>query len=131
MSDSYDMLEDMMERQKASQEYRGFAFPMDGVTAAEYIKTQTLHCIDELCEMLHEVKGYKEWKRYDFSDEADNCAKRLAARGELVDAFHFFMNVALALNISPADLYRAYMTKSRVNYARLANKDEYKKDTEV
>ena len=59
------MLEDIMTAQKLAQEYRGFEFPMNGPDAAQYIKTQTLHCIDELCEMLHEIKGYKEWKKYE------------------------------------------------------------------
>lgn len=130
MAEQYDMLEDIMTTQKLAQEFRGFKFPMEGPDAAQYIKTQTLHCIDELCEMLHEIKGYKEWKKYDFSDAEDNRSKRILAKEELVDAFHFFLNIAIALNISPADLYRAYMAKSHINYSRLTNTAEYKKDTE-
>ena len=109
-------LQDAFEVQKSSQVERGFNFPMTGETRAAYIKTQTLHCIDELCEMLHEVKGYKEWKRYDYTDEATNVTADVKATEELVDAFHFFMNIALA--------------KQQINEERLMNTAEYKKDTE-
>ena len=47
MAEQYDMLEDIMTKQKLAQEFRGFKFPMEGPDAAQYIKTQTLHCIDE------------------------------------------------------------------------------------
>lgn len=129
--DEKDILTSMLDMQRKSQEFRGFAFPMEGHTAAEYIKTHTLHCIDELCEMLHEVKGYKEWKVYDFSNEADNEMKKLLAKEELVDAVHFLMNIMLALGMSAKELYAMYATKSAVNYARLADTTNYKKDTEA
>ena len=67
---AFDMLNEIFNVQKASQEERGYTFPMEGEDAAKYIKTQSLHCIDELCEMLHEVKGYKEWKVYDYVSKA-------------------------------------------------------------
>lgn len=126
-----DKLESMFDMQKESQEYRGFAFPMEGMTAAEYIKVQTLHCIDELCEMLHDIKGYKEWKVYDFNDTIDNFVKKSCAKGELVDALHFLLNIALALGITADELHAAYKAKNKINYQRLEDKEHYKKDTEV
>lgn len=126
-----DKLESMLDMQKESQEYRGFAFPMEGITAAEYIKTQTLHCIDELCEMLHEVKGYKEWKVYDFNDTIDNYVKKTFAKGELIDAVHFLLNIALALGMTADELYASYTAKNKINYERLEDSERYKKDTEV
>lgn len=123
-------LQDAFEVQKSSQVERGFNFPMTGETRAAYIKTQTLHCIDELCEMLHEVKGYKEWKRYDYTDEATNATADVKATEELVDAFHFFMNIALALGISAEYLLAGYAAKQQINEERLMNTAEYKKDTE-
>lgn len=126
-----DKLESMFDMQKESQEHRGFAFPMVGITAADYIKTHTLHCIDELCEMLHEVKGYKEWKVYDFNDSVDNYVKKTLAKGELVDAVHFLLNIALALGMTADELYEAYTAKSKINYQRLEDTEHYKKDTEV
>lgn len=123
-------LQDAFEMQKNSQIHRGFSFPMEGEARAAYIKTQTLHCIDELCEMLHEVKGYKEWKRYDYTDEATNVTADAKATEELVDAFHFFMNIALALGISAEDLLAGYAAKQQINEERLMNTAEYKKDTE-
>lgn len=128
--EQYDMLADLFARQKASQEARGYQFPMEGQNAADYIKSHTLHCVDELMEMLHEVKGYKEWKVYDFGDAADNKVQRVKAKEELVDAVHFLINVALALNISAADLYLAYKNKEQVNYNRLKDTRNYKKDVE-
>lgn len=130
MSESFDMLEEIMEKQRAAQEFRGFKFPMAGPEKAAYIKTQTLHCIDELCEMLHEIKGYKEWKVYDYDNILTNVTSNIKAKEELVDALHFFLNIAIALGISPADLYRGYMDKSKINYTRLEDRSSYKKDTE-
>ncbi len=123
-------LQDAFEMQLNSQVERGFNFPMTGEARAAYIKTQTLHCIDELCEMLHEVKGYKEWKRYDYADEDTNTIADMKATEELVDAFHFFMNIALALGITADDLLSGYATKQQINEERLLNTAEYKKDTE-
>jgi dimeric dUTPase (all-alpha-NTP-PPase superfamily) len=128
--EQYDMLADLFARQKAAQEARGYQFPMEGQNAADYIKSHTLHCVDELMEMLHEVKGYKEWKVYDFDDTIDNKVQRTKAKKELVDAVHFLINVALALNISAADLYLAYKNKEQINYNRLKDTRNYKKDTE-
>lgn len=128
--EQFDMLADLFARQKASQEARGYQFPMEGQNAADYIKSHTLHCVDELMEMLHEVKGYKEWKVYDFGDAVDNKVQRAKAKEELVDAVHFLINVALALNISAADLYLAYKNKEQINYTRLKDTRNYKKDTE-
>ena len=130
MEEKFDMLEEILNTQKAAQEYRGFAFPMEGMPAAEYIKTHTLHCIDELCEMLHEIKGYKEWKRYDFSDAASNAECSKHAKEELIDAIHFMLNIAIALGMSAKDIHGAFMEKSRINYMRLENA-AYKKDTEA
>lgn len=123
-------LQDAFEMQLNSQVERGFNFPMTGEARATYIKTQTLHCIDELCEMLHEVKGYKEWKRYDYADEDTNTIADMKATEELVDAFHFFMNIALALGITADNLLSGYATKQQINEERLLNTAEYKKDTE-
>ena len=128
--EQFDMLADLFARQKAAQEARGYQFPMEGQNAADYIKSHTLHCVDELMEMLHEVKGYKEWKVYDFEDAVDNKMQRTKAKEELVDAVHFLINVALALNISAADLYLAYKNKEQINYNRLKDTTNYKKDTE-
>lgn len=125
-----ESLHDAFEMQKNSQIDRGFSFPMDGEKRAAYIKTQTLHCIDELCEMLHEVKGYKEWKRYDYKDERTNTIADMKATAELVDAFHFFMNIALALGMSADDLLVGYAAKQQINKERLMLKSIYKKDTE-
>ena len=123
-------LQDAFEMQLNSQIERGFNFPMTGEARAVYIKTQTLHCIDELCEMLHEVKGYKEWKRYDYADKDTNTIADMKATEELVDAFHFFMNIALALGITADALLSGYATKQQINEERLLNTAEYKKDTE-
>ena len=128
--EQFDMLADLFARQKAAQEARGYQFPMEGQNAADYIKSHTLHCVDELMEMLHEVKGYKEWKVYDFENAVDNKMQRTKAKEELVDAVHFLINVALALNISAADLYLAYKNKEQINYNRLKDTTNYKKDTE-
>lgn len=127
---SKDMLVDIFERQKAAQVDRGFSFPMSGEQRANYIKLHALHCIDEMCEMLHEVKGYKEWKRYDYADEFTNKIEHNKVIDEMADVLHFFVNVALGLGISAEDLHEAYLNKHRVNKLRLEDIDNYKRDME-
>lgn len=124
------MLQDIFAAQYAAQKYRGFSFPMKDKQRAEYIKSQTLHCIDELCEMLHEIKGYKEWKLYDYDNNISNKRMDDNAKEELADALHFFVNIAIGLGITAEDLHAAYAEKQRVNYARLNDKANYKLDTE-
>lgn len=69
------------------------------------------HAIDsELQEFMDEI-GWKPWatsRHINFE----------AAQGELVDAFHFFMNLCMAVNMTPEMLFEKYKAKRLKNIKR-------------
>lgn len=123
-----DKLSMMITVQALAQDARGFDFEKMSIEdKATYIKRQTLHCIDELCEMLHEIPFYKEWKRY---DEVNISGMLPKAKEELIDAIHFIINIALGLGMSVDDIYIQFMRKNNENMRRLADTINYKLDCE-
>lgn len=78
--------------------------------AIEFITWNVLALTDELHELLGEV-GWKPWA-------TSKHVNLTAARGELIDAFHFFMNLALVLNMDASDLFLGYMKKHEKNIER-------------
>jgi len=89
--------------------------PLEELTGEEFkdaMRTHTLALLDEVHEVLRET-SWKPWKR---GDGTDFNAK--AAREEMVDAFHFFMNVMLLLGIDWDDLLLGYEEKRAENVAR-------------
>lgn len=125
---SINKLSMMITVQALAQDARGFDFEsMSMEDKSAYIKRQTLHCIDELCEMLHEIPFYKEWKKYDDEGIPSMLSK---AKEELIDAIHFIINIALGLGMSVDDIYSQFMHKNNENMRRLADTINYKLDCE-
>jgi hypothetical protein len=75
-----------------------------------YMKDMVLALVDELHEFLGEI-GWKPWATSRHINEA-------AAQGELVDAFHFFLNLCLAVNMTADGLHEKYVQKRTVNVVR-------------
>lgn len=78
----------------------------------KFLKDMVYALEDELHEMMNEV-GWKPWatSRHIHEDPA---------RSELVDAWHFFMNLMLVLGVTPEALEEAYFTKRALNAKRQA-----------
>jgi hypothetical protein len=76
------------------------------------IRDNVLACTDELHEALAE-SGWKPWA-------SSNHLNTDAFRAELVDAWHFFMNLMLHSGMTADDLYQGYVTKNRKNILRQA-----------
>lgn len=76
----------------------------------QFIKDMTLALEDELHEFLGEV-GWKPWATSRHVNEEE-------AKGELVDAFHFFMNLCMAIHMSPDELFKKYLAKRKRNEER-------------
>ena len=74
------------------------------------IRENTLALIDELMEAIAET-GWKPWA-------SSNHINRAAWRGELVDAWHFFMNLMALGNMSLDDLEKGYYEKRAKNAQR-------------
>lgn len=77
----------------------------------QYIKDMMLATEDELHEALRETP----WKPWSSSEAFD----REAYKGELVDAWHFFMNLLIAANISAEEFFTAYLRKNGINHGRI------------
>lgn len=76
----------------------------------QFIKDMTLALEDELHELLGEV-GWKPWATSRHVNEE-------AAKGELVDAFHFFMNLCMVVHMTPTELFDKYIEKRQRNARR-------------
>jgi hypothetical protein len=79
------------------------------------IRDNVLACTDELHEAMNE-SGWKPWA-------TSNHLNREAFKSELVDAWHFFMNLMLHSGMTADDLYRGYIAKNAKNIQRQA--DDY------
>ncbi|AYN55899.2 deoxyuridine triphosphatase [Microbacterium phage Coltrane] len=84
--------------------------PENPEAAIEFIRWNVLALTDELHELLAET-GWKPWA-------TSRHVNLTAARGELVDAFHFFMNLALVLNMDGTELFEQYQAKRAKNAKR-------------
>lgn len=78
----------------------------------QFIKDMHLALSDEMHEFLGEA-GWKPWAKSRHINED-------LAKGELVDAFHFFMNLCMAVHLEPEELFTLYMEKQNRNRQRQA-----------
>jgi dimeric dUTPase (all-alpha-NTP-PPase superfamily) len=106
------MLKHMMALQKQMQVKHYGADPgsLEGEERIQFIKDMKLALEAELQEALDEV-GWKPWATSRHVNEE-------AFKGELVDAWHFFMNLCLVANMGPQELYDRYLAKRQKNIAR-------------
>lgn len=77
---------------------------------AEYVRTMVLSCTAELFEALDET-GWKPWA-------TSRHLNRDAYLSELIDAWHFFMNLLLVADITPEEFMVAYRKKIKRNHER-------------
>lgn len=109
MSDLTNLLESQAALQLKMPDGRD---PRD-MTEAEkalFIKDMTLALTDELHELLAEV-GWKPWA-------SSRHVNTESARGELIDALHFFLNLALALDMDGFMILEMYHAKHKKNQQR-------------
>jgi len=64
----------------------------------------------EIAELTDSVP-WKWWAKYQTFD-AQNC------RVEIIDLFHFLISLAQVLEMTPDDLFQAYVKKNAVNHER-------------
>ena len=111
------MMETMLELQHKLQveAYKKDPADLSDEERAEFIRWNILALEDELHEALAEV-GWKPWA-------TSRHLNREEYVGELVDAFHFFMNLMLVAGVSAAELTERYLEKRDRNATR--QKDGY------
>jgi hypothetical protein len=107
-----DRLDFMLRTQREFQEMMN-GYPLDSQdieTRIENIKTSVLAALDELHEALGEI-GWKPWAT---SRHINNDA----FRSELIDVWHFLMNLFLHAGMTGDDIIRLYIEKQAKNRAR-------------
>lgn len=104
-------INDLMESQKQLQDAFGL-FPIkDGRDRNEKLKDMIVCMEDELHEAMHEF-AWRSWTSS--SDMNTNRVKE-----ELRDAFQFFINCMLILNMTPDELMFMVKEKQDVNWHRI------------
>ena len=106
----YEMFESQRSLQLSMPPLNKDPAQLEGVERIQFFKDMKLALESELQEMLDEM-GWKPWA----SSRHFNAD---AVRGELVDVFHFFMNLWLAAGGTADDLFKAYLIKREKNLKR-------------
>ena len=109
-----DRLAEMLEMQRQLQlRINGYDIRYQGPeTRIDNITMNVLAAKMELSELLNEV-GWKPWA-------TSRHVNQEAAQRELIDVWHFLMNLMLHLNMTADDLYEGYHRKNAVNHERQA-----------
>lgn len=114
-----DPLTHMLEMQKSLQERVDPRFKSRDLTErAAFLRDHFVFCDQELQEMLYEVPFFKHWKDYSKMTEKEILEAYTAAKVELIDAWHFFMNLALGLGMGADEFYQIYQDKHKENIRR-------------
>jgi len=110
-----DRLEEMLKLQAELQERFIGTHPrhLTKDDLKDYVRTMVLATTDELHEALREIP-WKPWSAAVFTADREDQYK-----DELVDAFHFFMNLMLIVDMTAEELFRRYLLKNGVNHGRI------------
>ena len=108
-----DRLSEMLELQRELQN-NTYGIDPSVITAQgdmSFIKDMVIAATDE----LHEVLGETRWKPWTTGPRTVNVENY---KKEMVDLFHFFMNLMLAVDMTADELYDMYRFKRQVNIKR-------------
>lgn len=118
-----DRLSLMFEQQKnfmdLLQEKRNFPnYPVDlsTKTGQKFCKSVAYEMMGELFEAIQELKNSKDHR---VSHESD--LNKSALVEELADVLHYYNELLILMNVSPDDIYEAYMAKGEINEKRIKN----------
>lgn len=107
-----DRLDEMYESQGKLQELIN-GYPLDVQSEEQRIaniKENYIAIVQELGEMLNET-GWKSWA-------TSRHINRSEYKKEIIDSWHFLMNLMLHVGMTPDDLYRGYLEKRAINERR-------------
>lgn len=112
-------LEYMFKMQKAFQDRVDQRYKStDLKERAAFLRDHFVFCNQEMQEMLYEIPFFKHWK--DYSKMTDEEIKEAydKAKEELIDAWHFFINIMLGLGMTAEELFTRYLNKHKENIRR-------------
>jgi hypothetical protein len=109
----------MLEMQKNLQKFLGTDFEaMNNQERVAFIKEHSIHLNQEINVALYELPFFKPWKNYEGMTEGEIAEAFRKYKIEMVDAFHFFMNMLLALDVTAEEFEHIYMAKNAENIER-------------
>lgn len=112
-------MQEMLDAQKELQVFLGVdTDEMDIEERVAFIKEHSIHLNQEINEALYELPYFKPWKDYSKMTEDEIVAGIVKYKEELVDAWHFFMNMMNAMDFSADELKLMYMEKNLENKER-------------
>lgn len=112
-------LEYMFKMQKAFQDKVDQRYKStDLKERAAFLRDHFVFCNQEMQEMLYEIPFFKHWK--DYSKMTDEEIKEAydKAKEEIIDAWHFFINIMLGLGMTAEELFTRYLDKHKENIRR-------------
>ena len=105
-----DKLEQLFDKQLVLQMRLNNLPSKDNEHRRQFINMMTIALIDEVMEAIRETP-FKDWKKnQEFNAEG--------FKEELVDAWHFLINLSLASGMSSDELYERFINKNKVNHER-------------
>lgn len=87
---------------------------LEGADRANYVRTMALAAVAELIETIDET-SWKTWAK-----DQGAVHSREAFISELVDVWHFVMNLLLVVGCTPDEFFDGYMAKAEKNRRRQA-----------
>lgn len=114
-------LEYMFKLQKAFQDRVDQRYKStDLKERAAFLRDHFVFCNQEMQEMLYEIPYFKHWKDYSKMTDKEIEEAYDKAKEEIVDAWHFFINIMLGLGMTAEELFTRYLDKHRENIRRQA-----------
>ena len=112
-------MQNMLNTQEELQSFLGTNFKsMTIEERVAFIKEHSIHLNQEINEALYTLVYFKPWKDYSSVTEEETVTSLKNYKGEMVDAFHFFMNMLLAVGFTADEFEAMYMEKNAENIRR-------------
>lgn len=120
-------ISDMLGMQKKLQDFyasKGRAVNLNTASFKEKVNDVTVqyrNFSSEFVELLNNLP-HKEWKTYSPEQLAGFTSEehKLESQYEVIDMFHFFLNICLLMDIDGPTFQKLYYTKNKENFDRQA-----------
>lgn len=90
----------------------------DKAERAQFIMDHVNYMNNEVAEMLQELPYFKKWKDYSKMTNEEMQEAYAKVKKEFVDIWHFVINIAIAIDLSPEELVTMYLKKNKENILR-------------
>lgn len=101
---------------QARRNFPDFPVDMTSKSGQKFLKGITHECMHELFEANLLLKNSKDHRATDVSE-----FNREDYIEELVDALHYFFEIAISSGVSMDELHEAYIKKGQINIDRIEN----------